>query len=149
MRLRRIMQHRLIWFRDDLRVTDNAAVSAALDCDPDTQISAVFLTADTEWASFGYGANRLYYTEQLLTNLSKNLASLGASLTVIRLETYHDQVAWIRQFCATESVSDLYFNQEYQWNERLRDRHILENSGAITVHAFVVRVLLQPSTVLT
>ena len=143
------MQHRLIWFRDDLRVTDNAAVSAALDCDPDTQISAVFLTADTEWASFGYGANRLYYTEQLLTNLSKNLASLGVSLTVIRLETYHDQVAWIRQFCATESVSDLYFNQEYQWNERLRDRHILENRGAITVHAFVDRVLLQPSTVLT
>ena len=143
------MQHRLIWFRDDLRVTDNAAVSAALDCDPDTQISAVFLTADTEWASFGYGANRLYYIEQLLTNLSKNLASLGVSLTVIRLETYHDQVAWIRQFCATESVSDLYFNQEYQWNERLRDRHILENRGAITVHAFVDRVLLQPSTVLT
>ena len=24
------MQHRLIWFRDDLRVNDNSAVSAAL-----------------------------------------------------------------------------------------------------------------------
>ena len=143
------MQHRLIWFRDDLRVTDNAAVSAALDCDPDTRISAVFLTADTEWASFGYGANRLYYTEQLLNNLSKNLASLGVSLTVIRLETYDDQVAWIRQFCATGDVSDLYFNQEYQWNERLRDRHVLENLGFINVHAFVDRVLSQPGTVLT
>ncbi len=143
------MQHRLIWFRDDLRVTDNAAVSAALDCGPDTQVSAVFLTADTEWVSFGYGANRLYYTEQLLNNLSKNLASLGVSLTVIRLETYNDQVAWIRQFCVTGGVSDLYFNQEYQWNERLRDRHVLENLGSINVHAFVDRVLLQPSTVLT
>ena len=143
------MQHRLIWFRDDLRVADNAAVSAALDCDAGTQVSAVFLTADQEWASFGYGANRLYYTEQLLTNLSKNLASLGVSLTVIRLETYHDQMAWIRQFCATEDVSDLYFNQEYQWNERLRDRHVLENVASTKVHTFVDRVLLQPSTVLT
>jgi deoxyribodipyrimidine photo-lyase len=143
------MQHRLIWFRDDLRVTDNAAVSAALDCDPNTRISAVFLTAESDWASFGYGPNRLYYTQQLLTALSTSLASLGICLTVIRLKTYHDQVAWIGQFCATECVSDLYFNQEYQWNERLRDRQIRDHSGSVTVHAFVDRVLLQPSTVLT
>ena len=45
------MRHRLIWFRDDLRVNDNAAVSAALNCDSDTRISAVFLTADDEWES--------------------------------------------------------------------------------------------------
>ena len=143
------MQHRLIWFRDDLRVTDNAAVSAALDCDPNTRISAVFLTAESDWASFGYGPNRLYYTQQLLTHLSTSLASLGIGLTVIRLKTYHDQVAWIGQFCATECVSDLYFNQEYQWSERLRDRQIRDNAGSVTVHAFVDRVLLQPSTVLT
>ena len=143
------MQHRLIWFRDDLRVTDNAAVSAALDCDPNTRISAVFLTAESDWASFGYGPNRLYYTQQLLTALSTSLASLGICLTVIRLKTYHDQVAWIGQFCATECVSDLYFNQEYQWNERLRDRQIRDHAGSVTVHAFVDRVLLQPSTVLT
>ena len=143
------MQHRLIWFRDDLRVTDNAAVSAALDCDPNTRISAVFLTAESDWASFGYGPNRLYYTQQLLTALSTSLASLGICLTVIRLKTYHDQVAWIGRFCATECVSDLYFNQEYQWNERLRDRQIRDHAGSVTVHAFVDRVLLQPSTVLT
>lgn len=143
------MQHRLIWFRDDLRVTDNAAVSAALNCDGNIQISAVFLTADSEWASYGYGANRLFYSEQLLTSLSKSLALLGVCLTVIRLKTYRDQVAWIQQFCATEGVSDLYFNQEYQWNERLRDRHVRENAASTTVHTFVDRVLLQPSTVLT
>jgi len=54
------MQHRLVWFRDDLRVRDNAAVCAALNCDPAVQITAIFLTADDEWESFGYGANRLY-----------------------------------------------------------------------------------------
>ena len=50
MQLRRIMQHRLLWFRDDL-VNDNSAASAALNC-ADTRISAVFLTADDEWEPF-------------------------------------------------------------------------------------------------
>ena len=73
------MQHRLIWFRDDLRVNDNSAVSAALNCSADTRISAVFLTADDEWESFGYGKNRLHYTEQLLRSSRLHLRNMGYS----------------------------------------------------------------------
>ena len=115
------MQHRLLWFRDDLRVNDNAAVSAALNCDPSSQITTVFLTADDEWATFGYGANRLYYTEQLLKSLAHELAQRGIQFQVIRLSDYASQIRWITDYCRRERVTDLYFNQEYQWNERMRD----------------------------
>ena len=103
------MQHRLIWFRDDLRINDNAAVSAALNCDSDTRISAVFLTADDEWESFGYGKNRLYYTEQLLRNLAIALAQHGVQLQVVRLPNYDAQSRWMGDFCQREQVTDLYF----------------------------------------
>ena len=143
------MQHRLLWFRDDLRVTDNAAVSAAFSCDPAVRITAVFLTADDEWSSFGYGANRLYYTDQLLKSLALGLANLGVQLQVVRLSNYAEQSRWISDYCQREHVTDLYFNQEYQWNERMRDHHLLTALSGINVHSFVDRVLLQPGTVLT
>ena len=143
------MQHRLIWFRDDLRVNDNAAVSAALNCNADTRISAVFLTADDEWESFGYGKNRLYYTEQLLRSLAIALAQYGVQLQVIRLPNYDAQRQWIGDFCRQERVTDLYFNQEYQWNERMRDHQLAASLTGVNVQSFVDRVLLQPGTVLT
>ena len=143
------MQHRLLWFRDDLRVNDNAAVSAALNCDPTTQITTVFLTADDEWATFGYGANRLYYTQQLLKSLADELAQRGIQFQVIRLSDYASQIRWIIDYCQRERVTDLYFNQEYQWNERMRDHQIAAELNHVSVHSFVDRVILQPSTVLT
>ena len=143
------MQHRLLWFRDDLRVSDNAAVSAAFSCDPAVRVTAVFLTADDEWSSFGYGANRLYYTDQLLKSLALGLANLGVQLQVVRLPNYTEQSRWISDYCQREHVTDLYFNQEYQWNERMRDHHLLTALSGINVHSFVDRVLLQPGTVLT
>ena len=143
------MQHRLIWFRDDLRITDNAAVVAAFDCGPQVRISAVFLSADHEWESFGYGANRLYYTEQLLRNLSVQLSQNGISLQVIRLNNYLDQVVWLTTFCQIEGVTDLYFNQEYQLNERIRDHSLTDQIYPSRVHSFVDRVLLQPGGVMT
>ena len=143
------MQHRLLWFRDDLRVSDNAAVSAAFSCDPAVRVTAVFLTADDEWSSFGYGVNRLYYTDQLLKSLALGLANLGVQLQVVRLSNYAEQSRWISDYCQREHVTDLYFNQEYQWNERMRDHHLLTALSGINVHSFVDRVLLQPGTVLT
>ena len=143
------MQHRLIWFRDDLRVNDNSAVSAALNCSADTRISAVFLTADDEWESFGYGKNRLHYTERLLRSLAIALAQYGVQLQVIRLQNYDAQRKWIGDFCRQERVTDLYFNQEYQWNERMRDHQLAASLSGVHVQSFVDRVLLQPGTVLT
>ena len=143
------MQHRLIWFRDDLRITDNAAVVAAFDCGPQVRISAVFLSADHEWESFGYGANRLYYTEQLLRNLSVRLTQNGISLQVVRLNNYLDHAVWLTNFCRIEGVTDLYFNQEYQLNERIRDHSLTELIHPCRVHSFVDRVLLKPGSVMT
>lgn len=143
------MQHRLIWFRDDLRIDDNAAVTAALTGEPEARVSAVFLTADAEWAGFGYGRNRLYYTECLLRALSQRLAEHGISLQVVRLPTYAAQVQWLIAYCRNEHVTDLYLNQEYQVNERQRD---IALSSALTethVHQFLDRLVLQPGQVLT
>ena len=144
------MQHRLIWFRDDLRLTDNAAWAALCDRLHDARVTAVFLTADDDWRSFGYGANRLWFTEQLLQKLAQTLAEQGIELQVHRLSTYTEQVTWITQFCQRENVTDLYFNQEYQVNERIRDQRVVDSLTPHTnVHTLVDRVVLQPGHVKT
>ena len=89
------MQHRLIWFRDDLRVNDNSAVSAALNCSADTRISAVFLTADDEWESFGYGKNRLHYTEQLLEASRLYSHNMAFNYKLFASPDYDAQRQWI------------------------------------------------------
>ena len=143
------MQHRLIWFRDDLRLDDNAAVTAALDAPPDCQIRAVFLTADREWAEFGYGANRLYYTEVLLRSLAARLADRGITFQIVALADYADQAQWMLAHCVSQGVTDLYWNHEYQINERRRDQAIKTSLTHTRVHEFMDRVVLQPGSVLT
>lgn len=144
------MQHRLIWFRDDLRLSDHAAWAAATQDVSEARITAVFLTADADWAEFGYGSNRLWFTEQLLRQLAQALAAEGVQLHVVRLQTYDAQVRWMTEFCHAEAVTDLYFNQEYQVNERRRDHTLCHTLSASTrVHSFVDRVILQPGQVKT
>lgn len=143
------MQHRLIWFRDDLRLDDNAAVAAALHDSDMSRISAVFLTADTEWSEFGYGANRLFYTDAVLRSLATRLAQEGVHFQVVRLANYLDQAQWIKSFCESEAVTDLYFNIEYQINERRRDLTLESQLTSTKVHQFLDRIVLQPGEVLT
>ncbi len=145
------MQHRLVWFRDDLRIRDNAALSAALEgAYGSVQVSAVFLTADREWAEFGYGANRLYFTEQALRSLAQPLANLGVRFTVARCDDYADQSRWIHEYCEQNQVDALYFNHEYQINERRRD-HALKSvlEPKVKVSEFHDRIVLPPGSVLT
>lgn len=144
------MQHRLIWFRDDLRLDDNAAVFAALESLADAKVSAVFLTAETDWHSFGIGPNRLYYTEQLLRSLADRLAALGIPFSVERLSTFDDQVRWLIAYCSSHQVSDLYFNDEYPINERRRDEAVVQALKPHTrVHRLLDRLLIQAGQVLT
>ena len=144
------MQHRLIWFRDDLRTQDNSALVAALKDDRPIRLSAVFLTANDDWSRFGYGANRLFYTEQVLRSLAKELSLLSIDFQVVILRSYLEQVKWLVEYCQTEEVTDLFFNQEYQVNERQRDLDVVDLvQSNIKIHEFADRIMLQAGDVLT
>lgn len=144
------MQHRLIWFRDDLRVTDNAAVCAALDAAPTGSVRAIFVRADREWDDFGIGPNRLHFTEHALRALAESLAMLGVPFLVLNAASYDDQVIKISEYCHKNQIAEIYFNHEYQINERRRDQALEARlAGAVRVLGYHDRLILPPGSVLT
>ncbi len=144
------MRKRLIWFRDDLRITDNSAFTAALEGISPDHLEAVFLTADHDWRDFGYGQNRLFYTEKLLRSLASSLALCGIAFQVVKLNTYSEQAAWVIKYCRDHSIDSLYINHEYQLNEIKRDRLIMQKlESDVTVKGFTDRIIIRPGTVRT
>ena len=51
----------------------------------------------------------------------------------------HAQRKWIGDFCRQQRATDLYFNQEYQWNEQ-RDHQLAASLSGVHVQSFADRV---------
>ena len=80
-------QRGLFWFRHDLRLHDNAAISAL--CDEVSQVTFVYILDDKNFTpnSFGIspmGEHRHTFLIQTLIDLKRKLAKLGHELLVVR-----------------------------------------------------------------
>ena len=69
----------LVWFRNDLRVADNAALTGA--CERGDAI-AIFIAAPAQWRAHGIGANRLSFLLRNVLELSLALARLNIPLLI-------------------------------------------------------------------
>jgi deoxyribodipyrimidine photo-lyase len=114
---------RAVWFRNDLRVDDHPALSAACS-DSDAKVLAVCVIAKRQWQMHQVGSNAQALYFSALTHLTKQLAKLGIELTIISIDTWLDipdvLVKWVEQ----HSVGELHFNLEVGFDERQRDQSV-------------------------
>jgi deoxyribodipyrimidine photo-lyase len=97
----------LLWFRQDLRLTDNPALRAALESDA---VVPVYIWAPTEEAEWPLGAASRWWLHHSLTRLDAELRRLGSRLTFragtdslrILLDLAHEcgatQIVWNRRY---------------------------------------------------
>jgi len=109
----------LVWFRNDLRVDDNPALSEA--CERGTVV-ALFLVADQQWRDHHVSPGRLKLLRASLETLGESLAHLGIPLWVERAPRFADapdKLIDVARRCGADAV---YCNAEYPLNEVTRDR---------------------------
>lgn len=130
----------LVWFRRDLRLADNPALSEALA--RHDQIICVYIHAPDEEAPWQPGAASRWWLHHSLTALAEDLRECGSPLRVVKGES----LATLRDLVATHKVDAVYWNRLYEPAAIKRDRTIksvLRDAGT-TTESFNASLLFEP-----
>ncbi|MCE0495020.1 deoxyribodipyrimidine photo-lyase [Vibrio salinus] len=139
---------KLVWLRTDLRALDNTALNQALNGnDP---VVALYIATPGQWHSHTKSRKQADLIYRRLFELQKELAALNVPLLYAEVDTYDDSITVLEDCLAEFGVKDLFFNYEYEMNERRRDEFIegCLKTKSIRVHAFHDKCMYPPGTVL-
>jgi deoxyribodipyrimidine photo-lyase len=132
----------LIWFRDDLRLADNPALSAAAESN--APIVAVYILDDESIELRPLGGASRWWLAQSLRALSAQLHKFGVNL-ILRRGRSDDLILTIAR---ETNASALYFNRRCGHSSEL-DRRVESKLRAdkVEVHTFSASFLFEPGSV--
>ena len=133
----------LVWFRQDLRLSDNPALAAALD--RGCPVIPVFIWAPEEEGSWRPGAASQWWLERSLVSLAKELQQRGSRL-IIRRGPTGDALS---DLLSESGASAVFWNRRYEPAAVARDRELkpqLKERG-IEVESFNGDLLFEPWTI--
>ncbi|QOL13895.1 deoxyribodipyrimidine photo-lyase [Dickeya dianthicola] len=143
------MTTHLVWFRHDLRLTDNLALHAACQ-DPDARVEAVFIATPQQWASHAMAPCQAAFLLDNLRCLQQALGEKGIPLHYRQCDDFAASVRWLADFCRERQATRLFYNRQYEWNERQRDRQLEQAlAGVSECRGFDDSLLLPPGSVVT
>ncbi|UTW12447.1 deoxyribodipyrimidine photo-lyase [Marinobacterium rhizophilum] len=139
----------LIWFRNDLRLTDNPALQAAAA--QGQPLLAVVVLTPTQWQRHGDAPRKLAFWRDALQCLSDDLARLNIGLRVLHADEFEGCAPALLDLCRQVQAKGLYFNYEYPLNERRRDRAVkrLLRSEGLRCEGCHGDLMLEPGAVLS
>ncbi len=136
----------LHWFRKDLRLDDNTALSAAAaDAAGDV---VPFYASDPEWfARPDMAATRVRFVLAALTELSAAIAARGSRLAL----AHGDPAETVRRAARAAGADAVYWNDEYEPALRKRDDRVEKalRAAGVKVKRFHDRLLVPPGHVET
>ncbi|WP_295716976.1 FAD-binding domain-containing protein [uncultured Halovibrio sp.] len=131
----------LIWFRNDLRLGDNPALTAA--CAGNAAVEACFLPAPGQWADHDWSPNRTDLLLRSLDQLGQDLAALGIPLHIRSIDRFTDTDTELLALCRERGITRIHANEEYAFNERIRDHRL---TGAL-IHQGIALHIYRDQTV--
>lgn len=144
------MATHLVWLRNDLRINDNTALWAACR-QSDAQVIALFIATPQQWRQHYMSPRQAEYIWHSLTLLQQALATKGIVLHYHQCPDFSASIDYLATFCQQQQVDALFYNYQYEFNERERDaaaeRRLIQQG--VTVQGFDDSVLLPPGSVQT
>ena len=138
----------LCWFRTDLRVADQPALTAAM---AQGNALAVFFVSSEQWAEHNDSPNKVDFWLRALNVLSASLDQLNVPLKIIEVPHWRTLPESLLTFCQKHQVTEVHCNREFGVNERRRDRaaYSLLAQHDIALHGHHGGTLLTPGSVKT
>jgi deoxyribodipyrimidine photo-lyase len=139
----------LVWFRSDLRIHDNPALSAA--CASGQPVMAVVFITPQQWQQHGLGERKTNLLQAAMQQLQTRLASLNIPLLIEEAADFNRCRQRLLQLLQQLGCQRLFLNNEYEVNERRRDILLCREAAqaGIDVQRFHDQCLLPPGSVLT
>ncbi|WP_297831120.1 deoxyribodipyrimidine photo-lyase [Pseudomonas sp.] len=138
----------LVWLRNDLRLHDNTALTAAMGRGPTI---AVYLISAAQWKSHDDAACKVDFWLRNLFDLSKALGALNVPLLIRHADTWGQAAGALLELCKQHNIEALHLNDEYGVNEMTRDQAVSETLRNAGIHFFnyLDQLLFKPGSVLT
>lgn len=139
------MRKSLVWFRQDLRVADNTALSIACE-DNSAAVYALFIATPGQWQEHRMAEVRREFILKHVCALQESLAELNIPLIYLVSDTFAEIPGLIAELAAQHQFSDVYANHEYGWNEKQRDQQVCETllDQDCDLHLFHDQAMLAP-----
>ena len=119
------MVKNLVWFRQDLRVSDNTALTAACDGN-NASVYGLYIATPQQWQQHDMAQLREVFIRQHVQALHSQLAALNIELLYFEVDLFDDIPELITQLVEKHQFTHIYANHEYGWNEKQRDQQVIE-----------------------
>ncbi|NMH65696.1 deoxyribodipyrimidine photo-lyase [Shewanella salipaludis] len=145
----------LVWFRQDLRLTDNQALSAACDwaregetgaAEGSTKVRALYIATPMQWRAHDVAPIQLDFIERHLNLLAQGLARLGIALELVHLDSFGQVDDFLAAYVREHGIGRIFAGAEPEFNERMRDRRLM--AAGLPLQLSDEHCLLPPGTVL-
>lgn len=138
----------LIWLRNDLRHSDNTALSAAAERGPTV---AVYLISPEQWLIHDDAPSKVDFWLRNLRTLSDSLQQLNIPLLIRTISTWDKAPDVLLDLCQQHSIQAVHVNDEYGINETCRDDAVAQalEAHGIGFHHYLDQLLFQPGSILT
>ncbi len=132
----------LVWLRQDLRLADNPALTAAAAQGP---ILPIYILDDSAAGPWALGGAARWWLHHALTDVEKNLAAHAVPLILRR----GDSLKHLQQIIAATGATRVVWNRRYEPYAIAQDKKIKEalSASGITVESFNARLLVEPWTI--
>ncbi|NIF22972.1 deoxyribodipyrimidine photo-lyase [Candidatus Pantoea multigeneris] len=144
------MTTHLVWLRNDLRINDNLALHAACR-DGHARVIALFIATEQQWQQHDMAPKQAAFIFESLELLQASLCERGIELFTHQCDDFAASIDYLAAFCQQEQVDNLFYNYQYEVNERERDvaaEKRLDAAGVIC-QGFDDSLLLPPGSVRT
>jgi deoxyribodipyrimidine photo-lyase len=140
----------LVWFRSDLRTSDNPALHRAA-ADSTRGVVACFIISPEEWRAHDFAPAKVDLILRTLSCLSADLAALNIPLLITTCQRRADIPVTLLSLAKSHGCDALHFNREYEWNERRRDDGVSAafSGESIRVATYTDQAVLEPGDVRT
>ncbi|WP_297203395.1 deoxyribodipyrimidine photo-lyase [uncultured Pluralibacter sp.] len=142
------MATHLVWFRSDLRLHDNLALAAACR-DRQAKVLALYIATPEQWKTHGMSPRQAAFIERHLHGLRESLKEKGIPLLFREVPDFAAAASEVERVCAGHGVSHLFYNYQYEVNERLRDAQVEKQLKEVACQGFDDSVILAPGSVMT
>lgn len=131
----------ILWFRQDLRLADHAALSTAIE--KGAPIIPIFIWSPEEEGEWGPGAATHWWLHHSLTSLDRSLKERGSRL-VIRRTT--NTVVELDKIMAESGATAVYWSRRYEPLVIARDQAIKQSlrDRGIEARSFNAALLVEP-----
>ena len=134
-----------MWFREDLRLSDNPALSAAVASKQ--PLICVFILDNAHGGPRARGGAARWWLHGALASLADDIAAKGGALHLFQ----GDSVALISTLTKESSAANIFWNRRYDAEGRAQDAAISEalTENGVTVETFNDKLLVEPDAIKT